>query len=301
VEEAFISVRGDAQGIHYRPGIAATAKLHFIDKSSGLDLWQTLSLSAPLDDEGRDVLWGEAVTLAVEPERDPVAGAIFADLPPAALRATSFAGWGKSLAAHLYQEHRLTLLACDALQLVSRPGEREGEFRARLQLAARERRDEAAEKLRQRYAPKLATLQARKQRAGHKIARESEQASSHKLQTAISVGATLLGAFLGRKVVSSSNVGRATTAARNAARLGRESADVARAEESAAVIDERIADLNKELEGAVAALDASFDAQSLQLREIAVAPRKSDIAIGRVALLWTPWRRGADGFPVEAH
>ena len=31
-----------------------------------------------------------------------------------------------------------------------------------------------------------------------------------------------------------------------------------------------------------------------------LAPRKTDIAVGKVVLLWTPWRTGADGFPAPA-
>jgi hypothetical protein len=65
-------------------------------------------------------------------------------------------------------------------------------------------------------------------------------------------------------------------------------------------VDQRIAELNKELEAAIAALDTSLDAQSLALRELAIAPRKTDIAVGKVLLLWTPWRIGADGFPASA-
>jgi hypothetical protein len=147
---------------------------------------------------------------------------------------------------------------------------------------------------------KLASLQDQKQRALHRVEREKGQASQQKLQTAISVGATILGAFLGRKAVSATSVGRATTAARSATRIGREAEDVARAEESAATIDQRIADLGKELEAAIATLDSTLDAQCISLREIVVTPRKSDIAVGNIALLWTPWRKGADGFPVEA-
>jgi hypothetical protein len=30
-----------------------------------------------------------------------------------------------------------------------------------------------------------------------------------------------------------------------------------------------------------------------------VTPRKSDIAVGQVALVWAPWRKDADGFPVS--
>jgi hypothetical protein len=124
--------------------------------------------------------------------------------------------------------------------------------------------------------------------------------SQQKFQTAISVGATILGALMGRKAVSASSIGRATTAARSASRIGRESQDVDRAEESATQIDQRIASLNKECEDAIAALEGAANAGQLELRSVSVAPRKTDIAIGRVLLLWTPWRTGADGFPTPA-
>jgi len=300
VEEAFLPVRGAATGIVYRPRVMASAKLHYIDRSADLDAWQTVQLAAPLDDAGKQALWDEAITVGAV-QAEPVPGATFAELPAAALRDASYAGWGKSLTAHLYERQRITLQACDALKLVSAPGESEGDFRARLQLAARERRDGEAEKLRQKFAPRLATLQAQQQRAVQQVARQREQSSNQKMQTAISIGSTILGAFLGRKVVSAGNVGRATSAARSATRIGKEAADVARAEESAESVGERLRQLNAEMEQAIAALDTSLDARDIGLRAIDVAPRKSDIAVGSVRLLWLPWRRGADGFPVEAY
>jgi hypothetical protein len=36
------------------------------------------------------------------------------------------------------------------------------------------------------------------------------------------------------------------------------------------------------------------------LRTINAAPRKADLAVGKVLLLWTPWRPGADGMPANA-
>jgi hypothetical protein len=32
-----------------------------------------------------------------------------------------------------------------------------------------------------------------------------------------------------------------------------------------------------------------------------VPARKADIAVGEVALVWVPWRPGADGFPAPAY
>jgi hypothetical protein len=114
------------------------------------------------------------------------------------------------------------------------------------------------------------------------------------------VGATILGALMGRKKVSAGSIGRATTAARSATRIGRESADVDRADESVGQIEQRLADLNRECEAAIAALETSLDIQSLTLRPLSLAPRKTDIAVGKVMLLWTPWRTGPDGFPAVA-
>jgi hypothetical protein len=177
VEESFVPVRGATAGIVYRSQALGAAKLHFVDKPAGIDTWQTLTLAAPFADDGQSVLWSEASAFTAQPEHESVAGASFAPLPAAALRAASYAAWSKALAAQLYQEQRLLLFSCDALKEVSRPDESEGDFRARLQLAVRERRDAEVEKLRQKYAPKLATLQAQKQRALQRVERERGQAS----------------------------------------------------------------------------------------------------------------------------
>ena len=116
----------------------------------------------------------------------------------------------------------------------------------------------------------------------------------------LSVGATVLGALLGRKAVSAGTLGRATTAARSASRIGREGEDVERAAESHAVLEQRLAELQRELEAETARLGAAFDPATVALRRVALAPRKSDVSVGEVALVWAPWRPGADGFPAPA-
>jgi hypothetical protein len=302
VEERFAVVRGNADQITYQPLVLGVAKLHYVDKSLGLDEWQQLALAAPISDDGKEALWEESEPGASSDAltREPVSGASFADVPAGALRAAAYTSWGKDLGTHLYQNTKLRLWSCDELKVLSKAGESEGDFRSRLTLLVREQRDTRADELRKRFAPKLATLQGQLQRAAEKAERERGQLSQQKLQTAISVGATVLGALFGRKAISTGNLGRAATAARSASRIGRESSDVQRAEESTEQITQRVADLNKECESAIAALESTLDPQKIQLRELSVAPRKTDIAVGNVVLLWSPWRTGADGFPVKA-
>ena len=114
------------------------------------------------------------------------------------------------------------------------------------------------------------------------------------------IGSAVLGALFGRKAISASSVGRAATAMRTASRVGREKDDVTRAEDSVEVLRQRLADFDAECEADLKAAGDAFDTASLLLERRSLAPRKGDIAIGEVALVWVPWRRAADGFPAPA-
>ena len=301
IDEAFVPVRGTRDHITYQPRAFAVVKLHFVDRSLDLDEWQQLGLAAPLSDDGGEALWEESEPGDVTAlSREAVTDAAYADLPAGALRSASYTRWSRDLASHLYQNQRLDLWQCDALKMRSNPGESEGDFRSRIALALREQRDARATGLRKTFGAKLATLQARLQKANERSDRERGQLSQQKTQTAISMGASVLGALFGRKVLSSGNIGRATTAARSASRIGRESEDVQRAEESVEQIQAQIAALDRECEAAIAALDTSLDPKTIALRVISAAPRKADIAVGKVVLLWAPWRTGPDGVPAKA-
>ena len=80
------------------------------------------------------------------------------------------------------------------------------------------------------------------------VAKEEQQASQQKLQTAVSFGATLLGAVLGRKAVSMSTLGRATTAARGVSRSMKEAGDIAQAQERQREAEAELKEIEAELE-----------------------------------------------------
>jgi hypothetical protein len=301
VTEYFLEGRSGHPAAEYRPVVMGLAKLHFVDAKLGLDQWDTTAWLAPLGDDGKSVDWAAGAAypdLKARLSKSPATGAAFADLPGAAMRAANYVAWGKSLTSHLYEQARAEVFFCDAIKLASAPGEDEAQFRVRLAQSLREKRDEAVEALRRKVAPKLATLQDRVARAEDKVQREQAQLSQQKMNTAVSVGAGILGALFGRKAVSVGTIGRASSAARSASRIGRESQDVARADESLEVVRQRLADLQAESEAEIAALTASFEGEAVTLRKVSVTPRKSDIAVGQLALVWVPWRKDADGFPV---
>jgi hypothetical protein len=303
VSEYFLAATAAGDALLYKPMVIGNVKLHFVDAKLALDQWQTTAYLAPLSDDGNEVLWDEATNvpdLKSRLSKAPAPSSTFASLPTGALRAQSYATWGKALAAHLFETARNEALVCDALKTTSPPGMSEGDFRAQLALVAREQRDAAVADLKRKYAPKLAALEDQLRRAGERVEREKSQLNQQRLQSAFSIGASVLGAFLGRRTMSAANVNRAASAARAATRIGRESGDVDRASDSVEVVHQKQRDLQQQFDADAAALEGRFDASAVPLRKVQVSPRKSDIAVGEVALVWAPWRRGADGFPTPA-
>jgi len=195
--------------------------------------------------------------------------------------------WAAALEDHVYRNASLELPSCPALKLTATAGMSEGEFRSRLALALREKRDAAVEALRRKYGTKLSALEDRERRALQKVEKEKAQASDKTLSTALSVGGSLLGALFGGGRRGSA-ISKASSAARRVSGASKERADVAHAEADVEAIRNQLEALNAELEAEVARLESEFDPATIAVETASVKPRKADIAVEDMALVWVP-------------
>ena len=306
IEERFLRVMHpvlNEERLVYRPALGATATLHYANSRARVDEWQDVTMLAPLTKTATSPWTAgvecQAPTLMFDPQ--PIAGATFSPLPAKAANARSYAKWQKMLASYLYRERPLRLWRCRKPRLVSNPGEAEGDFKVSLRAAVREQRDLSVEKLRKRYAPKLARLEERIRAAEQRVEVEQSQYSQKRAQTAISIGATVVGALFGRKLGSLGNVGRATTAMRGAGRAARERGDIARAKEKAGGLRTQLKELERKFEDDIEALEGTIDVDELDVTELRVACRKTDLDIQSLMVVWTPWRVGPEGIAEPAY
>jgi hypothetical protein len=294
VEQFYVPMRervaaGDA--VQYEPSLYARATVRFADTKRGVDVTRTVTRIVPFGSGAVVVDWdasAEADVPAEDLETTPEHPPYFAPLPAAAAKAASYQAWLRDYSRWLYQTQELTLLSDEATGLASKPEESEAEFRARVQLAVREERDAEKEKLRRKYAPKTATMLEKIRRAEDAVKREEEQASQTKLQTTVSIGSSILGALLGRKVISAGNIGRATTAARGMGRNMKEAGDVKRAQENVDALKAQLANLEGELEAELAGLEATAPSATRTFASVTIKPKKTHIAAERVVLVWNP-------------
>jgi hypothetical protein len=297
VPRYFAPVRtmGPAEGrLEYRPALVGLARVHYADRKSKVDQIHDLTLCTAIEDGPTPVDWQAADDFEIQPdalESEPRSeqAAAYAGLSEEASKAKNYAVWAKRMAAWIYAERPLELYFSPSLGQTSDPGETERDFRVRLDRVAREERDLRTEKMRQKYASKIATLEDRIRRAQQTVEKEQEQASSQTLQSALSIGSTLLGALFGRKVLSSTNVRRVGTAARGFGRIGKERSDVGRAEENVDALKQQLAEINKELEDEIAEVQATIDPRREVFETIAVKAKKTDIDVRFCALTWLPY------------
>lgn len=306
VPQYFVPARAaqpTGNALMYRPMLLGAALVRFADSKAGIDVNEEVTLFAPIREGAVPVEWEQATVahLALSDlERDPSGGAQYGELPGAATKVKQYEAWKSDMSSWLYRTQKLDLFRSPSTKDLSTPGESERDFRVRLQQAGRELRDQQSDSLRKKYAPKMAALQDRIRRAGQMVERQQAESRSSQLQAAISVGATILGAFLGRKAVSATNIGKATTAIRGAGRVMKESKDVSRAEDNVAALQQQLADLEAQFKAEAEALVAATDPLTEKLERLSLKPAKSNITVKLVALAWAPHWQDEQGTQVPA-
>jgi hypothetical protein len=227
-------------------------------------------------------------------EHDPEPDAMFGELSPPMSEAANYKEWDKQLRRWLSVERALVLYRSTALGETSRSGESERGFRIRLQQLGNERRDMAAAQLKQKYATKFATLNARELRAMQARDRQQEQARDAKISAAVSVGTAVLGALFGRgrSRGSASQVG---TAVRRTGSISRETSDVRRAEETIGQVQADRQALELQFQKERDALAGSLDAQNELLKQCVVRPKAGDIEVRFLGVGWIPLIEDATG------
>ena len=273
----------------YDPVLYGSAVVQYTDSRRGIDVSSVVHAVTPITDGAVAVDWESASLTDIAPDalsKAPTASARYGVLPAAGRNPRSYANWTSDFEQWIVRTQPLRLFSAPAYKLSSRPGETEAEFIQRVQQASRERRDAAVEKLRAKYAPKVTRAAEKIRRAGDSLSREEQQASQQKLQTAVSFGATLLGAVLGRRAVSMSTLGRATTAARGVSRSSKEAADVAQAQQRQREAEAALKELEAELEREVQALQDNMPDAAIETTEIKA--KKAGVDVRLVTLAWKP-------------
>lgn len=306
IKQAYLPVRSNlkaGESLVYRPVALGSAQIGYINDKINLRKTSEFLMTTEITDNIFPIDWSEALRLELdlsELDTAPVKGALHEELPGLASEPKNFTKWSKEFVDWLYRNEALELMQSKQFKMISGPEESERDFRVRLKQNAREERDAALDKLRKKYTSSIATMEERVRKAEQAVGRQEDQAKQHKVQTAISVGTTLLGSFLGKSAISASTLGRATTAARGAGRALTKQEDIKRALETLETQRQRLEELEEEFRRETDLLAESMDPMTAELEPFTVKPLKKDIMLKMFALAWLPYRRTETGLAEPA-
>jgi len=117
------------------------------------------------------------------------------------------------------------------------------------------------------------------------VAEQKEQANTAKMDTAMKIGGTILGAILGKRISTS---GRGAMS--GASRSWKESRDVSRAEEKVDDYQAELDELESHCEEEVEKLKAAMDPALEKLEKISLTPMKKNCTAKAVGIVWMPYR-----------
>ncbi len=288
IPQYFINPPKTSSTVSYRPFFAGFSKLHFIDKKYNIDDWVNSYLVVETDD-GKTLQWETAEDhkdLKSRLSKTGVDNATYQEIPPALLTDKKILDFRQDLTAYLYQNTVCKLLECKDLDMVSEPDESEEDFRKKIAPSLKSYQNEQILKLRAGYDKKIATLKDKIRRAEEKKNTQQQQSLYQKFEAGLSFLTTIIGAMFGKKL-NQTTINRAGTTFRRMGRIGKESQDVTNSEETLTVLQQQLQDIQVQLNDDIAKVTA-IDVANLKLDEVTIRPRKTDIVVDEIALIWWP-------------
>jgi len=301
VTEKFLiptKIAGAKARMVYRPAILSQSSIHFVKSSADVDYWQDVQLLVDIDQEVPDPLWEKAKR--IEPDvlqlgNQPEDAFAYAELPVALSASKNYASWEKSLKEYFFRHTQCTVYTCKALKQTSAPGVAEMDARIEFSHKAKELRDQAIDKLKIKFGDKIRSFQTRILASQQKLEREKEQANAKQMEGFFNIGTTILGALLGNKIASSTNVTRAASAVKGMGKAAAQKGDVMRAQESYEELMAAKDELERECQDEIEIVTSQFSVENLALEAIDIPIRKADTKTKLLALVWVPWQVDGQG------
>jgi hypothetical protein len=284
--------------VHYHPQLIGLARVTYQSSRYKVNTGKEFCFLTDVNEGAIAVDWNASEfqeIVASDLEKQGMDDSVYGDLPKAATKLANYKKFESRFKTWLRTEQTLNLFKSKTYKMVSNIDESEGDFRSRLQIVAHEKRDVASGKLRKKYDAKVTVLERRLQRAEQKVETQAAQAKQSKFDTAISFGTAILGAFLGRKAISSTSASRMGSAIKRAQRTRKESGDVDHAEELLASVKTELLELSEAFEMELVELDETYDASDDELETLLVRAKSTDIKIDLVSLVWAPYTQTEGG------
>lgn len=271
------------------PALLVTGTVRVAKTALGIDLRVTELWRIGLD-QGGGLDWGATEKLGAPPpllERPP-AGMVF----PASLPGRLDEELGRARADFVAWrvQNPVVVLVNRALKTSAAPGEDRAAFEQRCRALADRADDTAQERAKARYEARKDTLAQRLARERQELERDRGEARSRKAEEVLDVVEGLFSVLTGSRSVSSAGrkaASRARTVATKRRMSQRAETSVEESVSEIERLEAELAELAGEMQAEVDGIAAASERTAMAIEEEPIRPKRSDIAVGELLLVWS--------------
>jgi len=285
----------------YHPMVLARARVRFYNEKRDVDEVKDLAFCVdPPDDFGRGA-WEKAenltdwkTTLFAKPDHPDNVTVNFKDVPDSMNAVKELTAMEKEFSNWLYETQRLATYEHEELELYQKSGESDEAFLSRLQLEAREIRDEELDELQEKYEPKFKRVEERIRKEEQDLEEAKSDVRHRRTSEMIGIAETVFSVLVKRRRRSLSTSASKRRMSRKAKLKVQES------EEDLDELQMDLQDLDKEFEIKAEDLKKKWDNYTLGITKKEIKPRRTDVKTDDMIIAWFPYWVSRDGQWVSA-
>lgn len=287
IKQYFLNHTSYREDILFEPNIILKGTVRIYSESKNIDVKEDIFLKIPISKTDREINFSKGVetdddmSLYQAKSRE---NASFSPLPLFVEELKDFKDVEGDYKEFLYRSRRLNLYQCKKLKLLSRQGEDQVSFKVKMIDYLRELKEKRIEQLKEKFEKKEALLQKKYNRLLEKLEKEEQDSKLAARDSVLSLGASVLGAFLGRTKIG--NLSSGMTGLRRTSRIFSEKKDVNLAKRRIKELSGDIEALEIEFNDKVEEISEEMDVENYEMKTLSLQPRRTDIYNLSAALLW---------------
>ncbi len=291
----------DGLRIEYKPLTMGLANVRFYDKKSGIDKVNSMAnLTLPPDDFGRTD-WDNSYqpeewrrNLLDKPDHPDSVPVSYLGVPETMNTKKELSNVEDDFEDWIYQNKKLIRLEHKGFKIFQEAAESKEAFSMRVQQVARERRDEELDEMEEKYETKFNRVHEKIRKEEQDLNDAKADARSRRTQEAIGVAQTIFSVFIKGR---SRSLSSAATKRRMSRKAGNK---VQESKEDLMVLEDNLQDLEREFKGKLDDIKAKYKTMNEEITERIVKPRKTDIRVDKILLVWHPYWVSPAGDRVSA-
>jgi len=285
----------------YIPHLISSCKVRYYDKKKDIDIIEQQSLLVdPPDDFGRadwenaEHIYNWEKEVYAKPDHPEGVAVDFYTVPDSMNSAKELKQVEKDLSDWLYQNKKHITMEHKDLKIHKEHAETNQSFLSRVQLAAREERDEELDELQEKYEVKFDRIEEKIRKEEQDLDAAKADVRDRKTAEMVGIAETIFSVFVRKR-------SRSISSATSKSRMRRKAAQrVEAAEEDLEELLLTQEELEQELKQKMEEIKVKWDTVSLGVTEKEITPRRTDIKVDQIILAWVPYWIASDGQTVAA-